>query len=233
VPEQRQHANAGGQDGEPYLGVEALACNHRVVRDGLRYLLSQEPDIDVVGETGDGEQALPIVLATRPDVLLLDLFMPGTDGHGVLSALRQMPGKPAVVVLTSATDDEHLVRAIDAGATSYLLKNAGADDVIAGVRSAATGTATLGPDLLARLTRALRRPPAADRLQRLSPREREVLHLIASGCSNRQIAHQLDIGEQTVKTHVSSILTKLDLRDRVQAAIFAVRHQGSAHDQAP
>jgi NarL family two-component system response regulator LiaR len=166
-----------------------------------------------------------------PDVLLLDLFMPGTDGHSVLSALGQMPGKPAVVVLTSATDDEHLVRAIGAGATSYLLKNAGADDVIASVRSAATGNATLSPDLLTRLTRALLRPPAADPLQRLSPRERQVLHLIASGCSNRQIARRLDIGEQTVKTHVSSILTKLDLQDRVHAAIFAVRHAGGTRDQ--
>src|SRR5262247_2500148 len=132
-----------------------IADDHRVVRDGLRYLLSQEEDIDIVGEAGDGEQALRIVRATRPDVLLLDLFMHGMDGHGVLAALREMPERPAVVVLTSATDDEHLVRAIDAGATSYLLKNAGADEVIAGIRSAASGTATLSPDLLARLTRAL------------------------------------------------------------------------------
>jgi two-component system, NarL family, response regulator LiaR len=205
-----------------------IADDHRVVREGLRYLLSQEPDIDIVGEAGDGEQALRVVRATRPDVLLLDLFMHGTDGHGVLGALREMPDRPAVVVLTSATDDEHLVRAIDAGATSYLLKNTGADQVIAGIRNAATGAATLSPDLLARLTRALRPEPAADPMRQLSPREREVLDLIASGCSNRQIARQLDIGEQTVKTHVSSILTKLDLRDRVQAAIFAVRRQAPA-----
>jgi len=210
-----------------------IADDHRVVRDGLRYLLSQEPDIEIVGEAGDGEQALRAVLATRPDVLLLDLFMHGTDGHGVLSALGELPGRPAVVVLTSATDDEHLLRAVAAGATSYLLKNSGADEVIAGVRSAASGTATLSPDLLARLTRAVRRPPAVDPLHRLSPRERQVLHLIASGCSNRQIAHRLDIGEQTVKTHVSSILTKLDLQDRVQAAIFAVRLDAGTRNQAP
>jgi len=202
-----------------------IADDHRVVRDGLRYLLSQETGIDVVGEAGDGEQTLRVVRAAQPDVLLLDLYMPGLDGHGVLAALGEVPGKPAVVVLTSATDDEHLVRAITAGATSYLLKTAGADQVIAGVRDAATGTATLSPDLLARLSRALRRQPAADPLQRLSARERQVLDLIATGCSNRQIARRLDIGEQTAKTHVSSILTKLDLRDRVQAAIFAIRHQ--------
>jgi DNA-binding NarL/FixJ family response regulator len=132
------------------------------------------------------------------------------------------------VVLTSATDDEHLVRAVHAGATSYLLKTAAAEDVIAAVRAAANGTANLSPELLTRLTRALRRPPPADPFQPLSPREREVLDLIASGQSNRQIANKLTIGEQTVKTHVSNILMKLDLQDRVQAAIFALRHQERA-----
>jgi two-component system, NarL family, response regulator LiaR len=205
-----------------------IADDHRVVRDGLRYLLGLEPGIDVVGEADNGEQALHVVRATRPDVLLLDLYMPLLDGHGVLTALGDLPDRPAVVVLTSAADDEHLVAAIDAGATSYLVKTAGADQVIAAVRDAATGTATLSPDLLARLTRALRRPPEADPLQRLSARERQVLQLIAGGCSNRQIARRLDIGEQTVKTHVSSILAKLALQDRVQAAIFALRHESGS-----
>ena len=205
-----------------------IADDHRVVREGLGYLLGQEPDIEVAGEAGDGEQALRVVHAVRPDVLLLDLFMRGMDGHAVLAALRDVPERPAIVVLTSATDDEHLIRAIDAGATSYLLKSAGAEEVIASVRGAANGSATLHPELLARLARALRRAPAADPLQPLSAREREVLQLLARGCSNRQIAHHLDIGEQTVKTHVSSILTKLDLQDRVQAAIFAIRHERRA-----
>jgi NarL family two-component system response regulator LiaR len=114
------------------------------------------------------------------------------------------------------------------GATSYLLKTASAGDVVNAIRAAAAGTATLSPDLLTRLTQALRRPPAPNPLQALSPREREVLHLIASGHSNRQIGRELAIGEQTVKTHVSSILTKLDLQDRVQAAIFALRHQADS-----
>ena len=202
-----------------------IADDHRVVRDGLCYLLSQEPDVEVVGEAGDGRQTVVVVAATRPDVLLLDLYMPGLDGHAVLAALHDMPHSPAVVVLTSATDDEHLVRAVRAGATSYLLKTAPAEDVIAAVRAAAAGTASLSPDLLTRLTHALRRPPAPDPLQPLSPRERDVLRLIARGHSNRQIARDLAIGEQTVKTHVRSILTKLGLQDRVQAAIFALRHQ--------
>jgi DNA-binding NarL/FixJ family response regulator len=129
------------------------------------------------------------------------------------------------VVLTSATEDEHLTRAMQAGATSYLLKTAPADDVIAAVRDAAAGTANLSPELLTRLTQALRRPPPPDPLQPLSPRERDVLRLIAQGHSNRQIARELAIGEQTVKTHVRGILAKLGLQDRVQAAIFALRHQ--------
>jgi two-component system, NarL family, response regulator LiaR len=200
-----------------------IADDHRVVRDGLCYVLSQEPDMEVAGEAGDGRQAVNVVAATRPDVLLLDLFMPGLDGHGVLAPLQQAPHRPAVVVLTSATDDEHLVRAVHVGATSYLLKSASAEDVIAAVRSAAAGTASLSPELLTQFTQALRRPAPPDPLQPLSPRERDVLRLIAQGHSNRQIARDLAIGEETVKTHVRGILTKLGLQDRVQAAIFALR----------
>jgi two-component system, NarL family, response regulator LiaR len=210
-----------------------VADDHRVVRDGLCYLLGQEPDVEVAGEAGDGRQAVDVVAATRPDVLLLDLYMPELDGHAVLAALHDTPHRPAVVVLTSATDDEHLVRAVHAGATSYLLKTAPAEDVIAAVRDAAARTASLSPELLTRLTQALRRPPPPDPLQPLSPREREVLQLIARGHSNRQIARDLVIGEQTVKTHVRSILTKLGLQDRVQAAIFALRHQPDSGEHWP
>jgi two-component system, NarL family, response regulator LiaR len=214
-----------------------IADDHRVVRDGLCYLLSQEPGIEIVGEAGDGQQAVDVVAATRPDVLLLDLYMPAMDGHAVIATLygltqqvRETAHRPAVVVLTSATDDEHLVRAMGVGATSYLLKTASAEQVIAAVRDAAAGTASLSPELVTRLTQALRRPPPPDPLQPLSPRERDVLRLIARGHSNRQIARDLAIGEQTVKTHVRSILTKLGLQDRVQAAIFALRHQPDNHD---
>jgi NarL family two-component system response regulator LiaR len=209
-----------------------IADDHRVVRDGLCYLLSQEPDIEIVGEAGDGRQAVHVVAATSPDVLLLDLYMPGLGGHAVLAALHDAPHRPAVVVLTSATGDEHLVRAMHAGATSYLLKTAPAEHVIAAIRDAAAGTASLSPELLTQLTRALRRPPP-DPLQPLSPRERDVLRLIARGHSNRQIARDLVIGEQTVKTHVRSILTKLGLQDRVQAAIFALRHQADSGEHRP
>ena len=208
-----------------------IADDHRVVRDGLCYLLSQEPGVEIAGEAGDGRQAISVVGATRPDVLLLDLYMPGLDGHAVLAALHGRPDRPAVVVLTSATDDEHLVRAMHAGATSYVLKTASADQVIAAVRDAAAGSASLSPELLTRFTQALRRPPPPDPLEPLSPREREVLRLLASGRSNRQIGRDLAIGEQTVKTHVRSILTKLGLQDRVQVAIFALRHQADSSEQ--
>jgi two-component system, NarL family, response regulator LiaR len=210
-----------------------IADDHRVVRDGLCYLLSQEQDIEIAGEAGNGRQTMDVVAAARPDVLLLDLSMPELDGLAVLAALHDTPHRPAVVVLTSATDDEHLVRAIHAGATSYLLKTAPAEDVIAAVRDAAAGTASLSPELLTRFTQAVRRPPPPDPLQPLSPRERDVLGLIARGHSNRQIARDLAIGEQTVKTHVRSILTKLGLQDRVQAAIFAIRHETGSHEHQP
>lgn len=210
-----------------------IADDHRVVRDGLCYLLGQEPDIEVAGEAGDGQQAVDIVAATRPDVLLLDLYLPRLDGHAVLAALHGAPHRPAVVVLTSATGDEHLVRAMHAGAASYLVKTAPAEHVIAAIRAAANGTASLSPQLLTRFTQALQRPPPPDPLQPLSPREREVLQLIACGHSNRQIARALAIGEQTVKTHVRAILTKLGLQDRVQAAIFALRHQASDREPWP
>ena len=149
-----------------------IADDHRVVRDGLRYLLSQEPDIDVVGEAGDGRQAVTVVAATCPEVVLLDLYMPELDGHGVLAALRDTPHHPAVVVLTSATDDEHLVRAMHAGATSYLLKTAPAEHVVNAVRDAAAGTATLSPDLLTRLTQALRLPATGPATTALTARTR-------------------------------------------------------------
>jgi NarL family two-component system response regulator LiaR len=210
-----------------------IADDHRVVRDGLSYLLGQEPGVEVVGEAGDGRKTVDVVAATRPDVLLLDLYMPELDGHGVLAALQGTSQRPAVVVLTSAADDGNLVSAMHAGATSYLLKTAPAEDVITAVRDAAAGTASLSPELLTRFTQALRRPPAPDPLRPLSPREREVLQLIARGHSNRQIARDLAIGEQTVKTHVRSILTKLGLQDRVQAAIFAIRHEDGSDERRP
>lgn len=209
-----------------------IADDHRVVRNGLSYLLSQEPDIDIVGEAGDGDQTLRVVAATRPDVLLLDLYMPGLDGHGVLTALRDAQHRPATVVLTSATDDQDLVRAVQAGAASYLLKTAAATEVLTAIRTASADTTQLSHAMASRLARPRHQPPP-DPLAALSPRERQVLGLIARGYSNRQIARDLIIGEETAKTHVSNILAKLGVQDRVQAAIFALRQETFQPPQLP
>jgi NarL family two-component system response regulator LiaR len=199
--------------------------DHKVVREGMRFLLEQEPDIQVVGQCSDGHEAVEAVARLLPSVVLLDLLMPGLDG---LNALRQIKtDSPAtqVVILTSHTGEEHMFNAIKAGATSYLLKTAGAREVIDAVRAAANGESLLDPSVAARILEELRSPPrqAPSPVNHLTPREAEVLTLVARGRSNRAIGDQLFIGEETVKTHISNILAKLHLADRTQAAIYALR----------
>jgi NarL family two-component system response regulator LiaR len=199
--------------------------DHAVVRQSLRFVLDQEPDIEVVGEASTAAVALSLAAAARPDVVLLDLFLPDEDGTAVLRRLRQAYPELAVVVLTSAADDAHLLAALHGGAASYLEKTAGIADVLATVRAAAAGQSALPPGVTARLLHAVReRERAAEPLNRLTPRELDVLAAIANGQSNRDIARLLRISEETVKTHVSSILAKLGLADRTQAAIYALRH---------
>jgi two-component system, NarL family, response regulator LiaR len=209
-----------------------IADDHKIVRQGLRFLLSQESGIEVAGEAADGVAALEAVRALRPDVVLLDLFMPGLDGIAVLKALQADGLASGVLVLTSSQDDAHLVQAIRAGALSYLPKTADVDQVVASVRAAARGESVLQPAATARLLRELRRGSATDPLGRLTPRERDVLTEIARGRSNREIARALSVSEETVKSHVSSILAKLGLADRTQAAIFGLQHQLVPLDEA-
>lgn len=209
-----------------------IADDHKIVRQGLRFLLSQESGIEVAGEAADGVAALEAVRALRPDVVLLDLFMPGLDGIAVLKALQADGLASGVLVLTSSQDDAHLVQAIRAGALSYLPKTAGVDQVVASVRAAARGESVLQPAATARLLRELRRGSAADPLGRLTPRERDVLTEVARGRSNREIARALSVSEETVKSHVSSILGKLSLADRTQAAIFGLQRQLVPLDEA-
>ena len=202
-----------------------IVDDHAVVRQGLRFLLENENGIEVVGDSADGAHALADIRALNPDVVLLDLIMPPPDGLSVLEATSRDHPHIAVVVLTSSSDDDYVVRALRHGALSYLTKTATVEEITAAVRAAARGEGLLtGPDL-ARLIGGHR--PAArtakDSLTMLSPRETEVLACIARGLTNRETARTLAIAEETVKKHVSQILAKLGLQDRTQAAIIALQ----------
>ena len=200
-----------------------LVDDHPVVRQGLRALLSTQDGIDVVGEAGDGEAAVAAAERLSPDVVLMDVVMPGIDG---VEALRRIGGRrpqTRVVMLTSYADERRAMEAVDAGASGFLLKDASPRDVVAAIRAAHRGEAILHPSVAAKLLAERRRPPAAH--ADLTARELEVLRLIARGLQNKQIAAQLHLSEKTVKTHVSAILRKLDVSDRTQAAMYAVRER--------
>ncbi|MFC6016178.1 response regulator [Plantactinospora solaniradicis] len=197
--------------------------DHEVVRQGLRFVLEQEPDFKIVGEAADGAAALTEIRRLTPDVVLLDMMMPVLDGIGVLHALRSYDEQPAVIVLTSYPGEERAMKAVRAGALSYLPKSTAVDRVTEAVRAAAAGGSVLEPGVAALLVRRLRERDGDGPLERLSTREREVLAALSRGRSNREIARALSLGEQTVKSYVSSILTKLNLQDRTQAAIFGLQ----------
>ena len=209
-----------------------IVDDEELVRTGLRLILEAEPDLSVVGTAGDGASALTAVQRFRPDVVLMDIRMPGLDG---LAATRQLLGGPhpadcKVVVLTTFDVDEHVYEALRAGASGFLLKDVPADQLAHAIRVAAAGEALLAPSVTRRLITAFTRrlpagvggPPATG-LGELTAREVEVLTLLAEGLSNAEIARRLFVGEATVKTHVARVLTKLGVRDRVQAVIVAFR----------
>jgi DNA-binding NarL/FixJ family response regulator len=206
-----------------------VADDQAMVRDGFAALLDAQPDIEVVGRAGDGRQAVEAGRALRPDVVLMDVRMPAMDGLEATRLLlegRDPDGGPRVLVLTTFDLDEYVYEALRAGASGFLLKDAPAADLIAAVRVVAAGDALLAPSVTRRLIADFarqRRPdqPRPDALEALTARETEVLTLVARGLSNAEIAASLVVGEQTVKTHVGRILSKLQLRDRVQAAVLA------------
>ena len=198
-----------------------------VVRAGFQTILDAHPDITVVGEAADGREALDLVRRIRPDVVLMDVRMPGMDGITATSHIVALdPPRPAVLMLTTFDLDEHVYDALRAGASGFLLKDVTRHELAAGVRAVAAGDALLAPSVTRTLISEFARRPAMDRpapsrLDPLTDREREVLALVARGRTNREIATELVVGEATVKTHIGHLLSKLGLRDRVQAVILA------------
>jgi NarL family two-component system response regulator LiaR len=200
-----------------------IVDDHKVVRQGLRFLLQHEADIEIVGEAADGEQAVDLVRQHVPAVVLLDLLMPRMDGLTALRAIKEISPSTQVIILTSHQGDDELFDAIKAGALSYVLKTAGVDVVVESVRAAARGESLLDPSVAAKVLEEMRRARGRDGVDPLSRREVEVLSELARGRSNKEIAKELSIGEETVKTHVSNILSKLHLADRTQAAIYGLQ----------
>ncbi|MEU2200718.1 response regulator transcription factor [Isoptericola sp. NPDC019482] len=208
-----------------------LVDDQKLVRSGFAMILSVEPDVEVVGEAADGAQALEQVRALRPDVVLMDVQMPVMDG---IEATRRIVADDLakVLVLTTFDDDAYVDDALRAGASGFLLKNSDADRLVDAVRTVAAGHALLAPEVTRRVIERMVTgeggPPAGPPvgapsdpwLDQLTPREREVLVLVGKGMSNAEIAQELFLGEATVKTHVSNVLAKLHLRDRVQAVVF-------------
>ena len=200
-----------------------LVDDHAVVREGLRAFLELQDGIVVVGEAADGEQAIEAAGRLRPDVVLMDLVMPRLDGVGAMVRLRDEVPESRVIVLTSFAEDDRLLPAIRAGAAGYLLKNVEPRELARAVRAAQAGEALLDPVVAARLVDEIASRAAVRPGLDITPREREVLDLIARGYSNKRIALELAISEKTVKAHVGRLLAKLGVADRTQAALLAVR----------
>jgi len=200
-----------------------LVDDHSVVREGLRTFLELQDGIEIAGEAADGEAAIREAERLHPDVILMDLVMPKLDGVGAMRELRRRLPAIRVIVLTSFTQDERLLPAIQAGAAGYLLKNVEPVELARAVRVAHAGGALLDPTVASRLVEAIAQGAGEEPRERLTAREREVLALIARGRSNKRIAIELGIAEKTVKTHVGHVLAKLGVPDRTQAALLAVR----------
>lgn len=197
-----------------------IADDHAVVRQGLKMFLSLDPDLDVIGEASNGAEALDLSGQLQPDVVLMDLLMPVMDGITAIGKIRHQYPDIEVLALTSVLEDASVVGAVKAGAIGYLLKDTQADELRRAIKAAAEGQVQLAPQAAARLLREVRTPEAPEPL---TDRETEVLTLLASGRANKEIARDLQIGEKTVKTHVSNILGKLGVQSRTQAALYAVR----------
>lgn len=202
-----------------------VADDHPVVREGLRSFLGTRPGIEVVGEAADADELVAAAARLEPDVALVDLMMPG-GGIEAIHRMGSLDHPPRSLVLTSFAGDDQVIPALRAGAAGYLLKDVDPADLESAIRMVHAGGALLAPSVAARVIDEVRTPQPAtsDRLDQLTPREREVLAALARGRSNRDIATELYVSEKTVKTHVSNVLSKLRVSDRTQAALYAVRH---------
>lgn len=206
-----------------------LVDDHTLFRSGIKALLQRQPGFDVVGEAGDGLEGIKRAVSLKPDVVLLDLHMPGISGkEAVQSIVEELPDT-RVVMLTVSEDGDDLVESLRAGACGYLLKNIDADYLLDAIRRAALGEAVMSPQMTAKLMQNLRTEPkplvpVREDHDKLSPREREILGFLAKGVSNKEIARALTLAESTVKIHIQGILKKLNMTSRVQAAVYATEH---------
>jgi DNA-binding NarL/FixJ family response regulator len=207
-----------------------LVDDHEIVRRGLTELFEAEDDIEVVGEAANVADALVRIPTSGADVAILDFRLPDGDGIEICRAIRDEPGGPACLILTSFSDDEALAAAVIAGAAGYLIKEIRGHDLIASVRKVANGDSLLDPKATAKILERLRSGPVQDkRLASLTGQERHVLDLIAEGMTNRQIGAELFLAEKTVKNYVSNVLAKLGLSRRTEAAVFALRQESKPH----
>lgn len=203
-----------------------LIDDHRVVRQGLRDFLELQDDIEVIGEAASGEEGVRLAQELLPDVVLMDMVLPGIDGVEATRRVKGVSPSTRIIVLTSFADDDKVFPAIKAGAISYLLKDVQPEELARAIRAAQRGEAVLHSEVAAKLMQEFSAPRTADdTVEQLTEREMDVLRLIAKGKSNKEIADSLVISEKTVKTHVSNILSKLHLADRTQAAIYALRQR--------
>lgn len=201
-----------------------LVDDHAVVRGGLAQLVGAAGDMEVVGSAADGTEAVAVARTERPDVILMDLQMPGMDGVAATRAILAEEPAAQVVVLTSYSDGERIIGALDAGAVGYLLKDADPEDILEGIRAVSRGESPLHPRAARELLTSRRSSPGEERLPQLTGREVEVLRLVRQGLANKQIARRLGISERTVKAHLTSVFQRLDVADRTQAALWAERH---------
>ena len=195
-----------------------IADDHPVVRDGLRAMLATQPDMELVGEAATGTEAVTQARALRPDVVLMDLQMPGLDGPGAIATLREQAPEVRVLVLTTYGTDADITCAVDAGATGYLLKDAPREQLFGAIRAAARGESVLSPLVATRVLGRMRAPAE----EALSPRELEILQAVARGLSNKDIGRQLYVSEATVKTHLLRVFSKLGVDDRTAAVTVAL-----------